>query len=286
MRAGSAKLGARVFAALVVAGALTSTPAHAATQVGETFDPAGSGCGAGTRIQSGSPGNSYAVPFAGVITSWSFQASAAPPAVKLRLARALGSHQFALDAQSAVETPVANQLNVFATRLAVQAGELIGTTTTSSGDCLGTTSLSYTYDNFFSDPPPGTTAASDGYGSGIRIDVSATLETDCDNDGFGDETQDPDISSCPPAPETTITNGPKDKTKKKTATFEFTANDPAAAFECSLDGEAFRACSSPVTVKVKKGKHTFSVRATDVGGNVEGAPATDDWKVKKKRKRK
>jgi hypothetical protein len=83
-----------------------------------------------------------------------------------------------------------------------------------------------------------------------------------------------------------ITKGPKDKTKKKSATFEFTGNDARAiaGFECSLDGEAFRACSSPVTYRVKKGKHTFQVQASDQAGNV-GAPATDNWKVKKKRKR-
>jgi hypothetical protein len=88
------------------------------------------------------------------------------------------------------------------------------------------------------------------------------------------------------APNVTITGGPKDKTKKKTATFVFTGTDTRAisGFQCSLDGEAFRACSSPMTYKVKKGKHTFQVQAIDQAGNV-GSPATDTWKVKKKRKR-
>jgi hypothetical protein len=36
-------------------------------------------------------------------------------------------------------------------------------------------------------------------------------------------------------------------------------------------------------VTVKKGKHTFEVQAVDEAGNV-GAPATDTWK-RKKRKR-
>jgi hypothetical protein len=43
--------------------------------------------------------------------------------------------------------------------------------------------------------------------------------------------------------------------------------------------------TSPLTVKVKKGKHTFSVTATDAGGN-KGAVATRDWKVKKKKRKK
>jgi hypothetical protein len=89
------------------------------------------------------------------------------------------------------------------------------------------------------------------------------------------------------APETTITKGPKDKTKKKTATFEFTGADARVivGFECNLDNNlGFSPCTSPTNVKVGRGKHTFSVRATDQAGNV-GAPATDTWKVKKKRKR-
>ena len=89
------------------------------------------------------------------------------------------------------------------------------------------------------------------------------------------------------SPDTTITKQPKSKTKKKSATFEFSGTDAraVAGFECSLDGAAFSACSSPVTVKVKKGRHTFSVRAADGSGNVDGAPATADWRVKKKKRR-
>ena len=87
------------------------------------------------------------------------------------------------------------------------------------------------------------------------------------------------------APTAQITNGPKNKTKKKTATFEFNGSDARAiaSFQCSVDGKQFATCSSPHTVKVKKGKHTFQVRAVDEAGNV-GAPATDTWKRKKRRK--
>jgi hypothetical protein len=88
-------------------------------------------------------------------------------------------------------------------------------------------------------------------------------------------------------PETTITKGPKNKTKKKTATFEFSSTEPGSSFECILDGKTtFKACASPFIVKVKRGKHTFQVQATDQAGNVDDSPATDDWKVKKKKKKK
>jgi trypsin len=84
-------------------------------------------------------------------------------------------------------------------------------------------------------------------------------------------------------PETLITQGPKKKTKKKRARFAFTSTEPGSTFDCQLDDgrKAFTPCTSPITVKVKKGKHTFQVEAIDQAGNV-GSPATDDWKVKKK----
>ena len=87
------------------------------------------------------------------------------------------------------------------------------------------------------------------------------------------------------APSVTITKKPKDTTKKKAATFEFTGTDARAvgSFQCSLDGGPFSTCTSPHTVKVKKGKHTFEVRAVDQAGNV-GAAASDSWKRKRKGK--
>ena len=87
-------------------------------------------------------------------------------------------------------------------------------------------------------------------------------------------------------PETAITGQPKSKTKKKKATFEFTSTEPGSTFECSLNGAPLTPCSSPITVKGKKGKNTFVVRARDAAGNVDATPATYTWKVKKKKRKK
>jgi 6-phosphogluconolactonase (cycloisomerase 2 family) len=104
----------------------------------------------------------------------------------------------------------------------------------------------------------------------------------------------PPIPDQPPAetdtapPDTTITAAPKKKTKKKQAVFGFSGTDArvVAGFQCSLDGAPFVPCSSPFTTKVKRGKHTFGVRAVDAAGNIDPTPATYDWKVKKKKKKK
>jgi hypothetical protein len=86
-------------------------------------------------------------------------------------------------------------------------------------------------------------------------------------------------------PETTITKGPKRKTKKKKATFEFIASEPST-FQCLLDNkQTFKPCSSPTKVKVKKGKHSFAVFATDAAGNTDPSPASQTWKRKKKKKK-
>jgi len=87
-------------------------------------------------------------------------------------------------------------------------------------------------------------------------------------------------------PDTTIVAGPPSKTRKKQARFEFSSSEPVSSFACNLDDQAFAPCSSPQTLKVGKGKHTFEVRATDAAGNTDPTPATRSWTVKKKSKKK
>ena len=89
------------------------------------------------------------------------------------------------------------------------------------------------------------------------------------------------------APSVVITHRPRNRTRKRKVAFEFTGHGPTAiaGFRCSLDGGRFVTCSSPYAVRVKKGSHTFRVEAIDQAGNV-GSPATDHWKVKRKRWRR
>lgn len=88
-------------------------------------------------------------------------------------------------------------------------------------------------------------------------------------------------------PETTITKRPKNRTTKKTATFGFTSSEAGSTFECRLDRNlGFSPCASPKTVlKVGRGKHSFEVRAKDRAGNTDATPASDQWKVTKKKRK-
>ena len=287
------RAGWRGLPALAVAVAVVfPTLAGAATQVGQTFD-APFGCTAdGTAVQSGSPGGQYAAPFAGVITSWSHEAGASPPQLKLKVARPLGGNDFMIVGDSPLESPVPGQLNTFANvRISVQAGDVIGRyAATSGGGCAGS-GAGYVHHGFAGDPPPGTSATFTGPFGGNPLNFSATLEPDADNDGFGDETQDscpadPSKQDCVP-PDTTIVRGPKAKTKKTRATFEFTSAEAGATFECKLDDIiGFAPCGSPITLKVAKGRHNFEVRAVDAAKNADPTPASLDWKVKKKHRKK
>ncbi len=81
-------------------------------------------------------------------------------------------------------------------------------------------------------------------------------------------------------PTTTITSGPADGATvgRATVSFGFDADEPAT-FECSFDGAAFAACSSPVTYPgLSEGHHSFSVRATDSEDNT-GPAATRTFTV-------
>ena len=83
------------------------------------------------------------------------------------------------------------------------------------------------------------------------------------------------------APDTIITVKPTDPSNDAVPGFEFSSTEPDGGFECSLDGAAFAACSSPWTyfAGVSDGSHTFEVRATDSLGNTDATPASYTWTI-------
>ena len=82
------------------------------------------------------------------------------------------------------------------------------------------------------------------------------------------------------APNTTIGTGPAGSTASTGAIFSFSADDPAATFECKLDAGSFTSCASPKSYNgLAETSHTFSVRATDLAGNTDPTPATRTWTV-------
>src|SRR5215211_7182010 len=116
--------GARIAIFSASAVLATAAPAQGATTIGETFAPAAN-CVSGTSsFQTGSPpppAPQFAAPTAGVITSWSFQAgSPAPDIMRLKVGRHVTGDSYLTVARSDLQVPLPNQLNTFATTLAVQ----------------------------------------------------------------------------------------------------------------------------------------------------------------------
>jgi hemolysin type calcium-binding protein len=111
----------------------------------------------------------------------------------------------------------------------------------------------------------------------VTGDADDVIAADC-------ETIDvPDIAP----PDTTGLKGPKKLKAGKAGKFEFGSTEPESTFTCAIDKGPVVACTSPFSVKSKKpGKHTLTVIATDAAGNADLTPATADFTVKKKKKKK
>jgi hypothetical protein len=199
-------LRAALLAATAAAMAVAPTSASAATNLGSTFAPGI--CGQDTTyIQTAAPGNTYTVPFNGVITRWSYQAGATnvPTSMKLKIGRVAPGTDLSMNAtvtivgESTAQTPTASAVNTYPTQISVQAGDHIGEYL-NGGTFVGCSRSDATYtDHYFvADVAPG---SSDTFTvENLQQDISAVLEPDCDHDGLGDETQDPNTSSCnPPA---------------------------------------------------------------------------------------
>jgi hypothetical protein len=282
---------------LIAAGGLlllAPTPASGATVIGQTF-AGGAPCGTDltvTQFADTSAELTYEVPQpGGVITSWSYFAAGGADEVKFLHLRPAGEGAFNVVFAN-TQNMMPGRINTFPIRTRAQAGDVIGlhvgpagTTCVlrvpDSGNLIGGCSIC--------DPPLGTTFSSNYLEPGALLNVAAVVEADCDSDGSGDESQDANIASCPPGPQVTFTKVPKRKvktTKKRVSEiFRFDSDEQGSTFDCVLDGkQELKPCTSPLMVKVNKGRHRLSVTATDPGG-FSGAAATHTWKVKRKKEK-
>jgi hypothetical protein len=167
--------------------------ASAATTIGQTFVPTVQFSSDYTGLQATSPGDLYAAQSPGVITSWSFQASASniPQGLKLKVGRPEGGTAFTIVGESGPKNPAASQLNTYTdVAIPIQTGDVIGLYMGSVGaNTYHNTNSSFGEVEDAGDFPLG---VSHTYGGpfNLVLDVSAKLEADADHDGFGDETQD------------------------------------------------------------------------------------------------
>jgi hypothetical protein len=82
-------------------------------------------------------------------------------------------------------------------------------------------------------------------------------------------------------PKTRFTKKPPNTVGSSSVIYRFASNEAHSTFQCKLDDSGFKSCQSPRRLKhLRKGEHTFKVRATDSAGNTDSSPATDSFKVK------
>jgi hypothetical protein len=107
---------------------------------------------------------------------------------------------------------------------------------------------------------------SDGDGACSSTEVTARARVDYED---------------PIQPKTLIDSGPADEAfiTDTTPTFEFSASAPESTYECRVDTDDFVPCTSPVTLDLSDGEHTFEVRATDLDENTDASAETRTFTV-------
>ena len=308
--------GAAVVGVLVVA-----APATAAVTIGPKPLPERKGVFGGSTtifMTKVLPGVELTSPVDGVIVRWRVRRGgpsgpgvlgAGKISLRVLKSTATVNRYTAVGTSSAHEVPASTEepdvkIWEFPTQLPIEAGETIGLETTAH-DFPYVERIGASYLERIKPLADGKTATfAEGLLTDKFVDMNADIEPDCDNDGLGDETQDPSIPQTPacgfvpppptvnppvPPPDTLIAKGPKKKitthARRTSVSFKFSSSDPAATFECRLDKGKYRHCSSPrlylVKATAKYKKHTFSVRATSSAGTVDPTPATRTFKVKR-----
>jgi hypothetical protein len=200
----------------VLVGLAGPASAGAATQIGETFNTEIIGCTGNTYLQTGSTGPQYSVPFDGVITSWSHQGNSNPSELKLKVARRVGVDSFTVIGESALKTAAANQLNTFSdVQIPVRSGDVIGIYMATGNSCGRQPPGEWAYHIAPGDVPPGPPMAFTP-STTVQLNISATVEPDCDSDALGDESQDPSVlgGDCPIRGRGLTLDANKNKVKK------------------------------------------------------------------------
>jgi hypothetical protein len=112
--------------------------------------------------------------------------------------------------------------------------------------------------------------------------ASHTLSFNYLNGGTGTNSMvvdDVSIQTTPPAdttpPQTTISSPANNSISKSlTLPIAFTSSESPSTFSCQVDATAAAACTSPKSITVTPGVHTFKVAATDAALNTDATPAT------------
>ena len=226
---------------------------------------------ASTLVNTAVPGATLASPFDGVIVRWRAQRTDGPgfmqpDTIALRVLHPTGTPDEFLgtgtsDSHSLPSDTDPIGVREFTTSLPIRAGDFVGYDSASDYiPAASSASASYSSTNAFPDGQSATFVATPGWYELINADV------------------DPELTSITGAPKAKV------KTKKKRArvSFAFSSNVPGSASAARSTVRHPRRCTSPVSFRVRRGRHSFQVQATYKGAPF-GPPASDGFRVKRRK---
>jgi hypothetical protein len=183
----------------MAASALGATSASAATEFGNGCTGNKSSENVTIVSTANGPGNplSATAPVSGVITRWTFNVVPIPAGIlsqTLKIFHPTGTpNQYQVTGESA-PAPISSGLNTFSARISVQAGDRIGSSGTASGKVITvyceTENEGDRVGAVLGSPTVGSTATFAEEVGKLQNPITAQIEPDADNDGYGDETQD------------------------------------------------------------------------------------------------
>ena len=209
------KLVGTISAAAIAAAALiaSASPAGAAVTIGQlapNSPPVGCSMGPTDFAQVGvSSGNGYVVPSlsppaAQVVTSWSHNArgSNGGQILKMKIWRQVTGSTYMVVGHDGPRNLTGGALNTFQTSIPVQPGDVLGINSQNAATvpnaCLFAASGDPGPLGNFGDTADGAQTTFITNVDNFRVNATARVESDCDDDGFGDETQDTNLSTCAP----------------------------------------------------------------------------------------
>lgn len=186
--------------AIAAAGAAAGPASAATTRIGAVNeiaansdpDPISAG---GSTVQVAEAASTYAVPAGyGVITGWSHKTGSNSGTLTFKVYRPTGAPKEFRAIAADTRTVTAGAVESFPVRIPVEPGDRIGLSADSVQVAYQTFDPSDRIGFFDPDPgpAPGTTDVTDGEPfQNFKLDVAATLESDVNGDGIGDDSQRP-----------------------------------------------------------------------------------------------
>jgi RTX calcium-binding nonapeptide repeat (4 copies) len=215
--------GTRLGICAVVLGTLFALPAtsQAAVTIGSDLAPdpdVDSGCdfdAACTVSPTAIPGGTLTSPIDGVVVRWRVRSAGADPSgdpVRLKVISPAGGGAYTNTSTSATESipdTSGPTTFTFATQQPITTGDQVALDFVDDNPFLVVRALASDVSWVRWQPPlqDGQTRTPDAGPFTAEPLFNADVEPDCDNDGLGDETQDPDTASCNPPPSPAQCNG-------------------------------------------------------------------------------